>query len=384
MLFGLGRGEQFQHCDDELARGLIVPALVAHDDFQQLIHGHGPLVVGQQGAGAAKACVKVALVGGDQWVVFGHIGVVAFGGKFQRLEPLVQRFKAQRLRNALDGLGQQGAGFFKAAGGDQQAHIVKACVVVGGIGRQCIGHFLQCGLGVASRQQGLRFVDFRFSRHLVASRQVLVEEFAQLAFGLSPCETVHGLAFNHQHASGNGANAKHAGQLLLLIRVDLGQLEAAFVGDFQLFQNRAQRLAGAAPGRPEVHQHRHLGRGGYDFGFKILDGDVNHVIPNAVRGTWRAARKTSALRQPFKATARCSDSPCKCSAARHGLLLAPQGADKCSANRSMLRPLHLQIGQKHFTFKQAQPQQAPVLRVRLTRPRLDPGLISAANQGAKT
>jgi hypothetical protein len=232
-------------------------------------------------ARTAKAGVEVALVGGDGGVVLGHIGIVVLHGKFQRLEPLVQRFEAQRLGNALDGFGQQGRSFLEAAGGDQQAHIVKARIVVGRVGRQRIGQLLQRRLGVAGLQQGLGFVGVGLGRQLALGGQMLVQELAQLAFGLGAHEAVHGLAADHQHAGRDGADAEHAGQLLLLIGVDLDQLEAAFIGDFQLFQHRAQRLAGAAPGRPEVHQHGHGHGGGYDFGFKILEGDVNHVIPNA-------------------------------------------------------------------------------------------------------
>ena len=39
---------------------------------------------------------------------------------------------------------------------------------------------------------------------------------------------------------------------------------------------RADDLAGTAPGRPEVHQHRLRHRGGDDFGFKVFQGDVDH------------------------------------------------------------------------------------------------------------
>jgi hypothetical protein len=145
--------------------------------------------------------------------------------KFQRLEPLVQRFEAQRLGNALDGFGQQGRSFLEAAGGDQQAHIVKARIVVGRVGRQRIGQLLQRRLGVAGLQQGLGFVGIGLGRQLALGGQMLVQELAQLALGLGAHEAVHGLAADHQHAGRDGADAEHAGQLLLLIESILTSLK---------------------------------------------------------------------------------------------------------------------------------------------------------------
>jgi 5-(carboxyamino)imidazole ribonucleotide mutase len=61
-----------------------------------------------------------------------------------------------------------------------------------------------------------------------------------------------------------------------LVRVDFDQLEAAFVGGFDFFEHRAQRLARAAPRGPKIHEYGR-GHGGFDdLGFKVLYRDVHH------------------------------------------------------------------------------------------------------------
>ena len=117
---------------------------------------------------------------------------------------------------------------------------------------------------------------FFFSGDFVGWRQVLVEELLDLAFALRAHETVHRLAVLHQNAGGNAADAEGTGQFLLLVGIDLHELETTGVFDLDLLQNRAQRLARAAPRRPEIHQNGGLHRRGDDFGFKILYGDINH------------------------------------------------------------------------------------------------------------
>jgi hypothetical protein len=166
-------------------------------------------------ARTAKAGVEVALVGSDGGVVLGHIGIVVLHGKFQRLEPLVQRFEAQRLGNALDGFGQQGRSFLEAAGGDQQAHIVKA-------------HRRWPDRPPAHRpasaappgcrriQQGLGFVGVSLGRQLALGGQMLVQELAQLASGWAPMKPSTGLPPIISTQVGMERNAEHAGQLLLL------------------------------------------------------------------------------------------------------------------------------------------------------------------------
>ncbi|MNT10072.1 hypothetical protein D3C72_1448860 [compost metagenome] len=134
----------------------------------------------------------------------------------------------------------------------------------------------ECGAGVAFGQGFECFFFLGFGHDLVSGGHMFVEKLSHLAFGQRTHEAVHGLAVHEQHAGGNAANTEHARQLLLLIRIDLDQLETAVVGGLQLFEDRAQRLAGATPRRPEVHQHGDIHRGGNHLGFKVLYGDINH------------------------------------------------------------------------------------------------------------
>ena len=95
-------------------------------------------------------------------------------------------------------------------------------------------------------------------------------------------EAVDRLAALEQHAERDAAHAEHlrqlGGDLGLLVGVELGQLEAAGVGGLELLEHRAERLARAAPRRPDVEQHRLLHRGVDQLGFEVLEGDVDHGV----------------------------------------------------------------------------------------------------------
>jgi hypothetical protein len=84
------------------------------------------------------------------------------------------------------------------------------------------------------------------------------------------------MPIHHQDAGRDAADAEGRAQLLLLVGVDFDKLEAACVLGFNFFKNRAQRLAGAAPGRPEVDQYGGGHGGGNDFRFEVGNGDVDH------------------------------------------------------------------------------------------------------------
>jgi hypothetical protein len=77
---------------------------------------------------------------------------------------------------------------------------------------------------------------------------MLVEKFAHLALGQRAHEAIDRLAVHQQHAGGDAADAEHARQLLLLVGVDLGQLEAARVVGFELFQHGPSDLQGPHQG----------------------------------------------------------------------------------------------------------------------------------------
>ena len=222
------------------------------------------------------------------------------------LQPLLQRIKLQRLGNALDGLVQQVCGLLVIARGDEQAHIVKAGIVVAGVGLQGFGQFLQRSLGVSRLQQLLGFIHLGFGGQFVGAGQVLVQELAHLAFGLRAHKAIHRLAIHHQHTGGYAANAKHACDLLVGIDIHLGQLEAASVFDLQLLQRGHQRLAGATPCGPEVHQHGHRHRSGNHLGFKIFNGDINHgsVPVQRARCAPRCRLRRSGVQRAFSSQLR--------------------------------------------------------------------------------
>jgi hypothetical protein len=109
---------------------------------------------------------------------------------------------------------------------------------------------------------------------------VLVEELADLALGQGADEAVDRLAALEEDAERDRADAEHLRQLLgdlgLVVGVELDELEAAAVGGLELLERRAERLARAAPGRPDVEQHRLRERGVDEVGFEVLVSDVLH------------------------------------------------------------------------------------------------------------
>ena len=64
----------------------------------------------------------------------------------------------------------------------------------------------------------------------------------------------------------NAADLELLREVLVLVGVDLDDLDLAGVFVGHLFEHRAQRAAGAAPGRPEVDQHGLRSGGVDDFG----------------------------------------------------------------------------------------------------------------------
>jgi hypothetical protein len=110
---------------------------------------------------------------------------------------------------------------------------------------------------------------------------MLVQELADLLGRQGPHETVDRLAAGEHHAKGDGAHAEGlaelAGDLGLFVAVELGEDEATAVLGLQLLQHRAELLARAAPGGPDVEQHRGVHAGGQQIGLEILERDVDHV-----------------------------------------------------------------------------------------------------------
>ncbi len=163
---------------------------------------------------------------------------------------------------------------------DQELHVVVARVVVGRVDGQRLLQLEQCGIGVARGQQLLCRVGIVGAGQLFFGRHVLVEELADLRFGHSADEAIDRLPAREQHAERDAAHAEHLAQLLgdlrHLVGVQLGQQEAAVVVALQLFQHRAELLAGPAPLGPDVQQHGLAGRCIDEVGLEIVESDVNH------------------------------------------------------------------------------------------------------------
>jgi hypothetical protein len=171
---------------------------------------------------------------------------------------------------------QQGVCLFKLAGADEDFDQVETRIVVARVRGQSVFQLGLRGLQVARGHQLFGRLGFAFGQQGLFARNVFVQKLAQFAFGHGAHEAVHGLAVFQQNAGGNAFDAKGCGQLLLLIRVDFDQFEAAAVGVFHFLQQRAQGFTRAAPGGPKVNQHRDGGGGGDHLGFKIFGRDINH------------------------------------------------------------------------------------------------------------
>ena len=89
-----------------------------------------------------------------------------------------------------------------------------------------------------------------------------------LAFRDRAHETIHRLAVAEGIDGRDGLDAQLLGDLGILVDVHLDHLHRAAGGDHRGFQLRAERLAGAAPGRPEIHDHRHFAAGDQHVGGK--------------------------------------------------------------------------------------------------------------------
>ncbi len=286
---------QFKDGHIELARGLAVPGLVAHDDFEQLVHRLGETLAGQMRLSQCIAGVEVALVGRDRRL---QRRAVQTRGSFHRGQPMTQRGEARMRGDGVRCLRrhrrERRLGILQQAQLQQRFHIVEARGLVGRIGLHGLGQLGQCRFKIAVGHQRLGFGQLFLGLQHFAGGHMLVQELADLRLGDRADKAVHRLAADEHHAEGNRAHAEGlaqlAGNLGLLVAVELGEQEAPGISHFQLLEHRTQALAGTAPGRPDVQQHRLLHRGLQEFGFEVLDGDVDHgvgVADGAEEGRWR-------------------------------------------------------------------------------------------------
>ena len=84
----------------------------------------------------------------------------------------------------------------------------------------------------------------------------LLDEGLDLALGQRAHEAVDRLALLEGDDGGDRLDAELAGDLRMLVDVHLDQLDLALGALDHLLDHRGQLLAGAAPGRPEIDQHR--------------------------------------------------------------------------------------------------------------------------------
>jgi hypothetical protein len=82
----------------------------------------------------------------------------------------------------------------------------------------------------------------------------LIHKRLQLRFAECPDFRSSELAFVEDHQGGDAADAKFAGDVAVVIDVELGDLQLAVVGSGQLIQRGGDHFAGAAPFGPKVHE----------------------------------------------------------------------------------------------------------------------------------
>ena len=163
---------------------------------------------------------------------------------------------------------------------EQQLHVVAPRHVVRRVDRDGLLQPCERGLGIAVGGERLGFVDLVLGLQRLLARHVLVEEGAHLALGQRADEPVHRLALVEQHAERDGADAEGlaelAGDLGLVVAVELGELEAAGIGHLELLEHGRQRAARAAPRGPDVQQHGLLHGVVDEVGLEVLERDVDH------------------------------------------------------------------------------------------------------------
>ena len=165
---------------------------------------------------------------------------------------------------------------------EQRAQVVESGSVIGWVGANGLGQLVDGIVSVALGQHGLGGLHIFFGCKLFCGGHVLVEELADFGLGLGADETIDRLATLEHDAKRDAAHAEHLrelpGDVGLGVRVQLGELEPTGIGDLELLEHRPERLARPAPWRPDVEQHRLLGRRLDEFDFEVLKRDVDHVV----------------------------------------------------------------------------------------------------------
>ena len=148
--FDLGRLGQFRNGDVGLARQVVGPGFVAHQDFQQFVHGGGPVLCGHGQLCLAKARLEVAPACRNLGVQFGtspcHVWIVCC--KFNSAEPALQRLEAPHQPDLGQSRGKGGTRGIVLAQLQQQLDVVKAGGLVLGRQQRRLFQVVQAGLRV--------------------------------------------------------------------------------------------------------------------------------------------------------------------------------------------------------------------------------------------
>ena len=131
-------------------------------------------------------------------------------------------------------------------------------------------------LELAGVQRLLRLLDAHLGRTRPDRPREALDERLDLALRQSALKPVRRLAVLEGVDHRDGLDAQLLRQRLVLVDIDLDETHGARGRLHHLFQNGRQLLAGLAPGRPEVDDHRHVpGRldhiGHEALGIAVLD-----------------------------------------------------------------------------------------------------------------
>src|SRR5205085_4014371 len=109
----------------------------------------------------------------------------------------------------------------------------------------------------------------------IGTSDVAVKEGGELRFGKRAHARRLDVAVLEEHQRRDAADAELGRRALVLVDVDLRDLQAPFVLSRHLVEDRRDRLAGAAPFRPVVDEHRRLGL--EHFRIEGLIGDMPYI-----------------------------------------------------------------------------------------------------------
>ena len=101
-----------------------------------------------------------------------------------------------------------------------------------------------------------------------------LDEGLDLALGQSTHEAVDHPAAGDREDGGDRLHAELLGDLGVLVDVDLGEAQLALGLAHHLLEQGAKLLAGPAPGRPQIDDHRDLARGLDHVGHEASGGDI--------------------------------------------------------------------------------------------------------------